>query len=68
MAFDKVTLKRIRKLLGVEKVEVNKKKQLIVHTEMIRLVSPVSKKLYDIGRFEIIIKDERFSDYLHNGV
>jgi hypothetical protein len=66
MAFDKVTLKRIRKLLGVEKVEISKGK-LVVHTELIQLISPNNKKLYDVGRFKIIIEDTAFSDFQHMG-
>lgn len=59
MAFDKELLERIRKLPSVEKVEV-KAKTLIVHTEMIQLTSPDNKKVYDVGRFKILIKNERF--------
>ena len=67
MAFNKALLKRIKKLSGVEMVEVGKdeklKNQLIVHTEMIQLASPLSKKLYDVGRFKICFKNSPFIDY-----
>jgi hypothetical protein len=67
MAFDKIMLKRIKKIPGVEMVEVSKdeklKNQLIVHTEMIQLRSPCSKKLYDVGRFKIVFKNTGFIEY-----